>query len=253
MDFNPNSMCIWWPVVAKLDIPVPKTVIVQAPEECPDLLNEFFYACSDGLQLPTGWGIWWPAAKESAVEYLGGGPYFMRTDLHSGKHEWIRTCFCPDASSFDHNIFALLEDWHCGFTSGFNPRAIVFREFLDLMPGFTAFREMPVAQERRYFISGGKVLCHHSYWIESAVAQWPPKDMPEAEWKDTLRALNEQPPAEVAYLTAQAEKVAAVLPGFWSVDFAWSADGNWYLIDMATGEESWHHPECEYSSKEESA
>ena len=49
-------------------------------------------------------------------------------------------------------------------------------------------------------------------------------------------------------LTGYASMVARAIEGFWSVDFCKGADGQWYLIDMATGANSWHP---EHSGKEE--
>jgi hypothetical protein len=37
-----------------------------------------------------------------------------------------------------------------------------------------------------------------------------------------------------------AEAFAENVPGFYSVDFAQKADGQWVMIDAARGELSWH-------------
>ena len=44
-------------------------------------------------------------------------------------------------------------------------------------------------------------------------------------------------------LTAYAELVGSLMEGYWSVDFAQGADGQWYLIDMAEGDLSWQPKE----------
>lgn len=37
--------------------------------------------------------------------------------------------------------------------------------------------------------------------------------------------------------------------GYWSIDFCKAKDGRWILIDMATGERTWHKEDCEYYIK----
>ena len=49
-------------------------------------------------------------------------------------------------------------------------------------------------------------------------------------------------------LKSMAEKVAKVLKGNWSVDFACDVSGAWWLIDMATALHSWH-PDCNSSAQ----
>lgn len=45
---------------------------------------------------------------------------------------------------------------------------------------------------------------------------------------------------EFGILGPYAASIGKRLGGYWSVDFALSQDGIWYLIDMAVGERSWH-------------
>jgi len=65
-----------------------------------------------------------------------------------------------------------------------------------------------------------------------------------------LKELNTETTDEIEILTGYAEMVARVLDGYWSVDFAYGKNGKWYLIDMATGEHSWH-PECKVKEASE--
>jgi hypothetical protein len=67
----------------------------------------------------------------------------------------------------------------------------------------------------------------------------------EDDWEALLAEANREGD-EVTLLTDYAEKIGAVLPGWWSVDFMLGADGVWYFIDAAEGEKSWH-PECEFA------
>jgi hypothetical protein len=40
--------------------------------------------------------------------------------------------------------------------------------------------------------------------------------------------------------------IDSISEDYWSVDFALGRDGKWYLIDMAAGEVSGHHPDCKF-------
>ena len=47
-------------------------------------------------------------------------------------------------------------------------------------------------------------------------------------------------------LNNYAAKVAKQMEGYWSVDFCLSKTNEWILIDMATGNRSWH-PDCQFN------
>lgn len=98
---------------------------------------------------------------------------------------------------------------------------------------------MPVASERRYFINKGQIQCHHPYWILDSI-----HDPSVDNWRELLTELNEETPEEVKLLSKYALSVAEILEGYWSVDFALSNKGEWYLIDMAKGEDSFHNDQC---------
>ena len=48
----------------------------------------------------------------------------------------------------------------------------------------------------------------------------------------------------VRALTWESTRVARALSWFWSIDFARTRDGLWWLIDMAAGDQSWHPESC---------
>jgi len=233
-----NSLLYWFPKICNLNIPVPRTewVLVEG-----DLLQ---YLYSE-KELP----------RELRNELIACGrkigyPLFLRTDNLSGKHDWERTCYVQTENDLVEHVYALIETSACADIIGLDINAFVFREFLQLDWKFKAFEGMPVARERRYFIKDGKVLCHHPYWIEDAIAKgWHKYPLPN-NWKKVLKELNKETRREVKTLTDCAAKVAKVMGGFWSVDFACSKSGKWYLIDMARGEASWH-PDCRYVTPDE--
>ena len=65
-----------------------------------------------------------------------------------------------------------------------------------------------------------------------------------ANWRGLLDGLNYESPQEIEYLTAQSELVAEEFEGAWSLDWAIAKDGEWYAIDMAVANESFHWDNC---------
>ena len=229
-----TSMLYWWPKIRDLKIPVPKTEIITVPyNDLVGLLND----------------------KRLSLEYEKkiieagdkvGYPLFLRTDMSSAKHQWERTCFVPKVEDIFKHIRALIDETlTAGIFGELDPNALVFREFLHLYSTFTAFSGLPIARERRYFIRDGVVECHHAYWIYDAIERgWGQR---YNNWRQLLFNLNREHKNEIKLLTSYAKRVAEVLRGYWSVDFACSKSRTWYLIDMAEGEKSWHPEHSKHS------
>lgn len=232
-----NSLTYWFPKIEKLGILVPKTVIVPLTEKELHILYEEKVPLSVVEKIRK-------AAKDNEISY----PFFLRTDLASGKHNWENSCFVQSPEKLPDNVLGVLIHNLLAGVFGLPFRVFVIREYIELDFRFRAFRGMPVAAERRYFIKNGKVLCHHPYWAEDAIAEArihkPP--LPE-NWRQLLRELNTESEEEISILTGYARKIARVFKGYWSVDFARARDGTWYLIDMAVGERSWHPLPCKYA------
>lgn len=247
-DCDPNSMLIWWPRVKDLGIPVPRTLIVPTPATCRDLLNVAMWTVEEGVDPPAQW-----AEFEAQVQAAGDVmhyPLFLRTDLFSGKHCWQSTCYVDMREDLTTHILRLVQEGELARIIGFQHRAVVVRELLRLHSTFTAFAgRMPISRERRYFVRDGEVLCHHPYWPAEAIRR-PSRE----DWRERLSELNFESPEEIDCLTGYAGRVSQAMgEGHWSVDFASvnrrpgvgkTDTGDWYLIDMALGEESWH-PEHE--------
>lgn len=212
---DPNSALIWWNKTNALKIPQPKTVMV-----------------------PMGRGIEKELERRS---HEIGYPLFMRTDLASGKHEWPTTCFVRNSTQIREQFRNLLMWCEMADMMGLPTEAIMLREYVSLESTFAAFGGMPVARERRYFVNGAEVKCHHPYWIEDAVEKGarPQYPLPE-NWRGLLSELNTETPEEVYLLTEYASKIGAALGEDWSVDFARGVDGQWYFIDAARAWRSWH-------------
>lgn len=234
---NSNSMLVWWPKIKDLGIPVPKTEFVPIARE------ETLESVCDGTPLT-------PGVKDSIAQVRNladsfGYPVFMRSDLSSGKHSWKNTCFVRKADSIESNILTLCGEHELWTLLGLNYKAIVVREFLELETAFTAFSgDMPINKEFRFFIKNGEVICYHFYWPEEAFNSHPARMAGTPDYKVKLRELNQLSEQEDKLLNSYARTVGAVMPEFWSVDFAKGKNGVWYLIDMAVGENSYHWPGC---------
>jgi hypothetical protein len=217
-----SSMLNWFPKIKDI-LPVPKTEILEISKdemfEIIGLLDEEMI--SEDL---------FKKIKESANRI--GYPLFMRSDQGSAKHDYEHSCHVPAEDALLGNLACLFE-WH--LMVDLWPAAIVFRELLPLYSDFTAFRGLPIAKERRYFVDEGKVVCHHPYWPEGAI------EHPRHEnWVSHLEDMNIESDEEISHLSEMAIKFAEAVPGCYSVDFAMTEDRTWYMIDAARGELSYH-------------
>jgi hypothetical protein len=103
---------------------------------------------------------------------------------------------------------------------------------------------MPVAAERRFFVAGGRVVCHHPYWPEGVFEDdGAGEASTHPQWRSLLAETNAVTESELPLLMPMVERVAQVFHN-WSVDFARGKDGTWYAIDMALARMSWHWPGC---------
>jgi len=239
---NPrNSLLYWYPKIRNLGIPTPRTKTVK-------LSKEEIKLCR-GEMLPPGL-----VDKVKNLLRKFEYPVFIRTDLSSGKHSWKKSCFVRSEKDIRGNLHEVIILNLLSGLFGLPFRAIAVREYIPLDSKFVGFLgDMPVARERRYFIRDGKVQCRHPYWVEDAVAQgtisysW--NKLPQ-NWREILKEINTETEEEVKLLTSYAEKVAMVLEGYWSVDFAKAKDGRWILIDMGLGDVSYHFDGCKFKNSQ---
>ncbi len=235
---NKNSFFYWYPFVGDLDIPQPRTSLVPFP---PKDVHKYLNPDAD---------VYFGESVEmvrQAVLRLGCGyPVFVRTDLSSAKHEWDKACFVTAEQNIKRNLFEIMCFNHMADMMGLAFTGFVVREYIEMASKYKAFAGMPVNPERRYFIDRGNILCHHHYWIDEAISGccYHKSALPD-NWRELSAEMNHQSDDEISLLSGYTEKVAARLGGFWSVDYCKAKDGTWYLIDMATGGDSWHPEDCE--------
>ncbi|MFW6007729.1 MAG: ATP-grasp domain-containing protein [archaeon] len=231
---NKSSMKYWYPKIKKLNIPQPKTIILDFGanrlwEFVPDVKIEKRIEEEENKKVIF-------KIKENAKKL--GYPFFMRTDHCSAKHSYNKTCYVSKEEDILRNLVHLIEENELMSFMSFNFEAVILREFIKLEHYFTAFQGLPIAKERRYFVRDGKIEEHFPYWIEDAISSF--HNPSEKKWKELLKKINKETDEEVALLSKYAEMVGKEIEGYWSVDFAKGIDDKWYLIDMAEGEKSFN-------------
>lgn len=241
-----SSMIYWFPKIKDLPIPQPKTEIIQIP-------YRKFSKLIDGNSTLSEYS----ERFSQIMKLLEPFPIFLRTDNSSQKHSFRKTCRLPNESSLLGHILELVDS---NMASDLIDNALVFRKWLDLDAGFSAFNGLPINVEARIFINHGKIQCIHPYWFEDPIQSWwtnrkifeknfdtklPFQINPS--WRKILKSQNKIVTESTAILEKYTKLIIDSMgDDYWSVDFALGRDGKWYLIDMAAGEVSYHYPDCDF-------
>lgn len=266
--YDYNSLLYWFPKIKEIkDLNIPKTYYIEFPRNLGTSDEKFKYLNRKDI-------------KEQVYKFCDklGYPLFVKTDFFSGKHNWKKTCFVSQKEDLYPHIFNIFEMSDCVSIIGLPIFAIVFRKYIPLYSNFKFFHgELPISKERRFFIKDGNIQCKHPYWFSDVFKKYVSlksnlkeglsfqlldsdkkekleneiirgeSELRDIEFK--LQLLNKESEDEKVILEKMAKSVADVFSGYWSIDFAYSQDGKWYLIDMARGEDSFHLPDCEFASK----
>lgn len=231
------SMDEWWPRVEPLDVPTPRTETVELHEQ----------EIEDSSEAEGGFTVRRPdtGAVIDAIEAVGGPPAFLRTDQASAKHRMAKASKIDtlDAETVGKHVWNVIEMNGMADLVGLPYKTFYVREWLDLASDYTAFTGTPIAPELRFFLLDGSVVSHGFYWPKDAIRR------PDADKWEELHELTKQTalhPIRVEAAREYAETVADEFnTGYWSVDFALTEADQWYCIDMAPGEISWHPESCD--------
>ena len=225
-----SSMVHWFPRIA--DLRVPRTVFVAIPVRASATWRE------GGVP---EWYVEHVASAAGFTKY----PLFMRTEYSSGKHRWRDSCYVPDRESLSRHIITVLEENERKGVAATLYEWLVLREYIPMETIFEAFGgRMPINHEHRYFIKDGLLQCNHPYWPPAAFKREEvghSQGKLPVDWRERLLAISECTHAENLDVLST---VAARFEGWWSVDFSQSRSAEWYLIDMARAEISFHWPTC---------
>lgn len=245
MDRDKSCLSYWYPRIRNC-VPTPPTEIVTLDDdETAELISQ--------LELPSSYKTlqflisWYVDMSER------WGTIFMRTGQGSGKHEWSKTCYCPDYQASYKHIMSLVE-WSMSVDIlGLPVNVWVARKYLDVEPLGVCpeYNGMPIVPEWRVFIKDGQVICHHPYWPTDAIVKGlvDPSTV-EGKFGRTESIVQRAEssmactPSEVLHLACE---VGKCIDGSWSVDILKAADG-YYVTDMAVAEMSWHWPSCPNSA-----
>lgn len=226
------NLASWFPALrADPRIPLPWTLIVETDVNLLGLLDgdqpKGFSAFVDEL-CRAGDAMRWPC--------------FLRTGHTAGKHDYRYTCHVPGPDDMGSHVAALVEASMLADLMGLPTDTWVVRELLDVGASFTAFDGLPIGREFRFFTDeAGRVSGWHPYWPPDAVAQGRPslEEPGPLGWRARLVNAGVPRRGEIEYLTAQTERVAALVPGAWSVDWLFvPSRQEWVLTDMAWAERS---------------
>jgi len=230
-----TNLVYWFPILERIGMRVPRTTIVYSGDvqlgrltsnEKPANLKTFL----DRMDL---------ALKDFKF------PVFLRTGMMSDKHGWKNTCFLKDRKDLLQHVGTIVETSYIANIAG-RPFAFDFwaiREMIETKPIFNFFSgEMPITKEFRFFIKNGKVQCFHPYWPDEAF-----RGHLDKEQKKKLKEIQKLNKAEEKELMLMATYIAHFFKDYWSVDFLKAKNGDWYCIDMAVGERSYHWPTCKYA------
>ena len=229
-----SSMCWWWPRICDMGVPQPKTIMV--PMDMGKHGQEGLYAHVEPEADSKDWIAPHLPQLRHAARILGW-PVFMRSDATSGKHEWDRTCRVESETDIVPHLLALFEFHLCCDIMGLPLHAVFFREWIAGEPSFTAFRGTPIRPEIRIMVTGDTVDEWFPYWPLEAF-QGEEADRTE-QVKDLDAFVAEHANTELMEIAcAAARRASAADATYWSVDFLWASD-QWWLIDMARGEQSW--------------
>lgn len=240
-----SSMDYWWPRLREADVPVPETVTIPC-----DQPHEQFHRGVPDLG----------AVAEAGLE-VGGPPAFLRTDQASDKHSMASASKLPEGSmeTVREHVYSVLEHNELADLLGLPYNTFYVREWLDLWHRYEAFEHTPIAAEVRWYLLDGEVYDKTFYWPVDSIVQHEERHRHEPPLPEDWRNLHEKTKDAAMSNAAWCEReyvpaVAEVFnEGYWSLDFAFAEDGDWYAIDMARGEISFHPEGVEPAQKPEEA
>lgn len=232
---DPNCITHWWPRI-KGHVPTPCTEIV--PLKLTHEKDKELWEVLDGKPPPDWWEGWVGILRGAARDISTTGPWFLRTGVFSGKHNWRRCCAVTDLGLIGKHALAIFYESQCVDALGLPYHVWAVREWL---PGpaimeYERYEGMPVRREFRAFAENGEVLCIHPYW---------PPDSFDAETAAMpgLQAMNELGKDEAAII--KMVSIASMqVQGEWSIDCL-STDNGWYVTDMALANQSYHWQPCQ--------
>ena len=228
-----NSITFWLPVLQNHNFPIPKTIIVNADIELSHLLNGKLLKGAERFFGELG----------RAIDIVGL-PAFLKTEMLSNKHNWKNSCFIKSKTLLAHHVRNLIEmsymatiDRRTDYNFFAVRRFIKTEEVFNYFPG-----DMPITKEVRIFVRNNKIECKHPYW---------PAKIFEHTASDLIEKIRILDKKDDETTNKMGNYIAGIFSGYWSIDLLKAKNGEWFCIDMAIGEKSWHDEDCKFSKKKE--
>ena len=240
---NPNNFSFWFPKIESCGIPVPKSVIIQLPDE---IIRSLFLEREGDDDRITDF------VRNTVIPTIPKDwhPVFIKNGCFSNKFDFRYCCIQPTLHRLVTSIEAINQDALCFDTDG--ESELVIREYL--MPYhydddelgikmYSIYNGMPLRPEIRVFydFDHHKALYAVNYWdwgyCHDRICERDCTDALayEAAYPVLDRFFKENGDKAMALLDEHLKKVD--LPGIWSVDLMWH-EGQFWLIDMAVGHRS---------------
>lgn len=247
---DPNNFSHWFPKVKECGIKVPKSVIVQVPEE----IMECFFMEQDGdLEKIEEF------VRQSVMPAIADLPYliFVKNGGFSNKFDYSTCAIRKNYHNIVNGVIDINYQSLCLDTGG--NTEMIFRERIgwqDLSKTYRIYNGMPLRPEFRVFydFDNKKTLYCVNYWdwdyCHDAISRdATDKVVYEAAYaKIELFYINHS--QQVENLVSEHMKNVEGLSGIWSVDIMW-CDGDYWLIDMAVGNRSAYYDESKIKGAKE--
>jgi len=239
-----NSMLYWWGLVKDLPVPKPRTRILRLDERTVRMFFEFPHLPREEKRKFTRKVEEIIEQLRGFAEELGGYPVFLRSDYTSGKFCYYDDPLYMIRSEEDFKkIWSLICECHEPLDVHFllppRPNALIVREWLNIEKWAGVIKRYNTIEVRVFIKDGSVVEIYPYYHFEELLKHLPRRlDIIELEklkkdYEQYVKIIERDLQQIVKYSSIIARKVE----GYWSVDFAKA--GEWYFIDMATGELSW--------------
>lgn len=149
-----------------------------------------------------------------------GGPFVLKGETNSKKHDWKRFMYAPDWQSAGEIYTRLTQDGLVG------EQKIYIRQYVPLMKLGEAIGGCPISKEFRFFLYKGKILSGGFYWhsfrediLEQGGEIPDLSEVPNGFLKEVVRRIWDKIPFVV-------------------IDVAQGADGRWWVIELNDGQQS---------------
>ena len=233
---NPNNFSKWFKEIENCGITVPKTLIIQVPE---NISHAFFMdKPSENRKLISEWikETVLPAVKDKHIHYN----LFIKNGTFSNKFNFATCKTTMNIDKLTSSIIDVNYQAICLGADGFTE--LVIREFIDYDISKTAciYNGMPLRPEQRVFYDFDKheVLYSVNYWDydychDEIARNKTDKIVYETVYPEIL-AEYEKNKSMIEQLVSEKMDNITSLSGIWSIDIM-QANNQIYLIDMAIG------------------